>query len=243
MESGQEWRIRKGPSDFMALHEVISVLRPGIWTEDFPLRRNKSEFTPLSIDEQARLERYLRKLASAMDLSPSTSNFEVAKTLQDYVGATERVDILTDVQHRDDVHLRQLVQIYGVDLMRQQPEYDRRLNDFLDEANNCDVRKTDLLKAYTVFIGNFARDMMEQHGERLKAIVDVSRRRLMNDDDIEQFCISSLRRLLEAETFLPLRLRLYERVMIETDLAQEKQLAAKCAIFKVNGPFTRYSPA
>jgi len=54
----------------------------------------------------------------------------------------------------------------------------------------------------------------------------------IDEAEVDQLCLSAVRRVLEAETFLPLRLRLYDRVMLETDMGQEKQLARKCAVFQ-----------
>ena len=87
VESGQEWRMKKTAQDFIALYDVVSVLRQGFSGEDFPLKKTKmmlesSSTNSISLEKQARLERYLRKISFAMDLSPSTASYEVAKTLQ-----------------------------------------------------------------------------------------------------------------------------------------------------------------
>jgi hypothetical protein len=281
VESGVEWRVRKGPMEFLALHEVVSTLRPGgLWTEGaaFPLKKHKSETSPPSVEKQGRLERYLRRLAGAMDamssgasssssgggegagmvVSPHEGAFEVAKTLQDFVGATERVDELEKMTHaaaRGDVrgHLRQQVQVQTVEILRRGGGGERgkggggmswqgRLEAFVEEANKCDVHKTDLLKAYSLFLGRVSREILETapHGDVLRGLVRVSLASPslasgsgeIDEAEVDQLCLSAARRVLEAETFLPLRLRLYDRVMLETDMGQEKQLARKCAVFQ-----------
>jgi len=281
VESGVEWRVRKGPMDLLALHEVVSTLRPGgLWTEGaaFPLKRHKSETSPPSMEKQGRLERYLRRLAGAMDVMPSSSSsssagssgaaggmvvsphegaFEVAKTLQDFVGATERVDELEKMTHaaaRGDVrrHLRQQVQVQTVEILRRGCgpsggggkglSWQGKLEAFVEEANKCDVHKTDLLKAYSLFLGRVSREMLDMapHGENLRGLVRMSLASPslasgsgeIDEAEVDQLCLSAVRRVLEADTFLPLRLRLYDRVMLETDMGQEKQLARKCALFQ-----------
>lgn len=274
--------------EFLALHEVVSTLRPGgLWTEGaaFPLKRYKSETSPPSVEKQGRLERYLKRLAGAMDVmysgtsssssssgpsssgggggmvvSPHEGAFEVAKTLQDFVGATERVDELEKMTHaaaRGDVrrHLRQQVQVQTVEILRRGGggggggrggggggSWQGKLEGFVEQANKCDVHKTDLLKAYSLFLGRVSREILETapHGDGLRGLVRVSLASPslasgsgeIDEAEVDQLCLSAVRRVLEAETFLPLRLRLYDRVMLETDMGQEKQLARKCALFQ-----------
>jgi len=112
----------------------------------------------------------------------------------------------------------------------------------VEEANKCDVHKTDLLKAYSLFLGQVSREMLDMspHGENLRGLVRMSLASPslasgsgeIDEAEVDQLCLSAVRRVLEAETFLPLRLRLYDRVMLETDMGQEKQLARKCALFQ-----------
>ena len=288
VESGQEWRVRKGPMEFLALHEVVSMLRPGsFWTEraPFPLKRHKIETRPPSVEKQAKLEKYLRRLAGVVDvmssgvsssfssssssgagggggaglvISPHEGAFEVAKALQDFVGATERVDELEKMTHaaaRGDPrrHLRLQVQVQTVEILRRGGRggggeggggmtWQGKLDAFVEEANKCDVQKTDLLKAYTLFLGSVSREILNEapHGDALRGLVRVSLASPtlasgsgeIDEAEVDRLCLSGVRRVLEAETFLPLRLRLYDRVMLETDMTQEKQLARKCALFK-----------
>ena len=251
VESGCEWRVRKSPRDLLALHAVVSALGGGEWApprdEDFPLLGGKRKGggiggsgAPLSVEKQAKLEKYLRALVGA-GAGAQAAAFEAAKVLQDFVGATDRVDVLADAEARGDeaAHLSRLVQLQGLELLRAPAGsgYARRLEAFVREAQACDVHKTELLKAYVALLETLAREMVAEHGPRLKAPLRggglLRRGGLEDPEEVDRFCASALWRLLEAETFLPLRLRLYERVMLETDLAQEKALAAKCALFKV----------
>jgi len=283
VESGQEWRVRKGPLEFLALHEVVSMLRPeSFWTEGaaFPLKRHKNETRPPSVEKQAKLEKYLRRLAEVMDvmssgvassssssssgaggdrraevvISPLEGAFEVAKTLQDFVGATERVDELEKIMHsaargNPRRHLGLQVQLQTVEILRRGGgrgekgmNWQGKLDAFVEEANKCDVQKTDLLKAYSLFLGSVSREILNEapHGDALRGLVRInlasptlaSGSGEIDETEVDRLCLSAVRRVLEAETFLPLRLRLYDRVMLETDMAQEKQLARKCALFK-----------
>lgn len=248
VESGHEWRVRKGPRDLRALHSVVSSLETtDKWTApsaaDFPLLSGleggggRKDGGALSVEKQARLERYLRTLAAA------TGSFEAAKTLQDFVGATERADALADAEAKGGpaARLSRLVQLEGLALLREEGTgYAARLAAFVKSARACDVQRTELLKAYVTVLDSIARDMLREHGPRLRAPLlwhsglGLGLGGLGDpDEEVDRLCLSALWRLLEAESFLPLRLRLYERVMLETDVAQEKLLASKCALFKV----------
>jgi hypothetical protein len=101
LESGVEWKARKTVADFFALREVCLQLAPGLASE-FPLRKSRTEGPgTLTREKMERLEAFLRKMGVLMDLSPSSHTYQLAKVLQDFVGATERIDILVDMQHRN----------------------------------------------------------------------------------------------------------------------------------------------
>ncbi len=254
VESGQEWRVRKGPLELLALYEVVLALCPGgLWVEKgkFPLKLNKSETESPSAKEQTKLERYLRRLAGAMELPtpPPTggSYLDVAKTLQDWLGATERVDELEQKTHaaaRGDPrrYLRQQVQVQVVEILRRGGGWVEKLEAFVEKANNCDIHKTELLKAYGLFLDLTAQEMVETPAHK-EALVGFTRMSLaspslvsgsgeIDEAEVTQFCVSAVRRVLEAETFLSLREALYARVTLETDMVQERQLARKCVLFQ-----------
>ena len=202
----------------------------------------------LSLEKQARLEWYLRALAAADPSSLVGAAFEAAKVLQAFLGALERVDALAACEARADErsHASRLVQLQGLALLRDASNgYAGRLEGFVREAQGCDVQRTELLQAYASFLGDLAREMVDAHGPRLRAPLtggllvgsgiagSVSWGK--DPEELDLFCVSALWRLLEAESFMPLRLRLYERVTLETDAAQERALVDKCAQFKVRG--------
>jgi len=129
VESGVEWRIHKSLQDFHDLHEEVLRKRPELATTtttsssssssspadlDFPLRKGRSDGFNTSGDRIQRLERYLRRLSrlttTTMSMAPPGSG-NISKTVQDFVGATQRVDILTEVQHRPETELRQSLQV------------------------------------------------------------------------------------------------------------------------------------
>ncbi|TFJ87799.1 hypothetical protein NSK_001146 [Nannochloropsis salina CCMP1776] len=280
LESGEEWRVRKGPSEMLALHEAVSVMRPGSVGIDgikFPLKRHKSETNPPSLEKQARLEQYLRRLTgvssshsmvtssppsplgpAAKPVVPSQeTDYEVAKVLQDFLGATERVDELTTMAHtvgKGDPQrsLRRRIQVCTWEGIRKGIEINdgggggesmqAKLEVFVKRTKECDVQETDLLRAYSDFLGRSSRQLLDTvpFGGSLR---NMARTTLtspsmasgsgeVGEADVDRFCLAEIRRVLEAETFLPLRLRLYERVMVETDIEEEKRLAQKCAIFQ-----------
>lgn len=272
VESGDEWYQRKSPRDLLSLHAVVSALSgDAAWAppreEAFPLlpggggggggKRSKGHggssisgtgAVALSLEKQARLERYLRALAAADPSSLAGAAFEAAKVLQAFLGALERVDALAACEARADErsHASRLVQLQGLALLRDAGNgYAGRLEGFVREAQGCDVQRTELLQAYASFLGDLAREMVDAHGPRLRAPltggllvgagIAGSAPWGKDPEELDLFCVSALWRLLEAESFLPLRLRLYERVTRETDAAQERTLVDKCARFKVRG--------
>ena len=74
---------------------------------------------------------------------------------------------------------------------------------------------------------------MASHGDRLRGIVEIAMRTPLTPDEADLLCISSLRRVIEAETFVPTMSKIYERVTLETEAGKEEALASKLAVFKV----------
>lgn len=258
MESGVEWKARKTVADFLALKEECQVLAPSL-VADFPLRKSRSEGMVLSKEKLERLEAFLRSMAFLLDLSPSATSFQLAKLLQDFVGATERVDILTEMQHRSDRDVQQMVQVYGCDLLRRDRALERRLAEFVARVEACHVAKTDVLQELNRFVGRVAHELLEAHGDVLRAIVAAQggRGRLggaeeggdrgsggssssaTSDDDADILIKSCLRRVVEAELFVPLMPRVYERLALVTEQDKEEALAAKISTLSVS----RQAPA
>lgn len=235
IESGVEWKVKKSLSDFVVLHEECERLGPTPSSLDFPFKKSKTpDNASINTDKQTRLEKYLRKLAGLTSVSPVAGAFAVAKAVQDFLGVPERIDQIAVMEQRPERELRQSIQVYAYTIIGM-PVFENLIRDFVEKVRGGDVLRIDLLKEISRFIDHVAECVMGGCVETLRLLV-LSKNPSLGLDEVDNFCLSCVRRQVEAEIYVPCleKINEYIQMVVKRDHpGEEAELRQKMKSFQV----------